>query len=363
MKQITTDKLKALLSEPESEHLDFKLEYTSNDALIKDILALANSRTSKKRRFLIFGVADNGTIVGLEKKQHRKKQREIIDLLHKVPINKMPKLKHYTLSADGHEVDILEIENTAEQPYFLKKDYEINLKKDNKTNERKLLTAGTFYERVGDTNRPIVDDTVLDAIYRQRFGLDKTPLERAMSYLVNTAGWEHDNDEKNRLYFYYTQHPEFSIQTYDYDNEYSAFNEPWTERLIDKTAFQQLWMLKYHSTMLKKLVAVWSDGGRRLNVCPERLFSENKNETYWAFYYIKGSCEYLINDLIQKNYHYKYSSKGTPLPINAFPTFSSKKQAEKAFEKNRSKYPYFKLKNGKYVSINCNKMYKTIILK
>jgi len=116
-------------------------------------------------------------------------------------------------------------------------------------------------------------------------------------------------------------------------------------------------MLKYHNTILKTILVVYSDGGNRLNVCPKRIFSENKNETYWAFYYIKGSIEYLINDLIQKNYFYENCTKGTLIETNFFPSFSSQKSAEKAFEKSRSKYPYFKFKNDKWEPQNSSQMY------
>src|SRR5579862_6859855 len=112
MRKITTKQVKKLLEESESDYLDFKENYSSNSDLVKDILAFANSRTSKKYRYIIFGISDDKKIIGLNNSNRRKKQAHIISLLYN-KINRMPNFRLNTIIYDGFEIDVLCIENIS----------------------------------------------------------------------------------------------------------------------------------------------------------------------------------------------------------------------------------------------------------
>jgi hypothetical protein len=353
MRKITTKKLEKLLHEPESEYLDFKEDYSDknkNCALIKDILSMANSRTKQKDRFLIFGVTDGGVVCGVKASDRRKKQADIIDLLHNAVINKNLELKLYTLFHGSGEIDILHlhVEDLSEQPYFLKKGCS-----DGHEEKGERLLAGILYERVGDTNRPIVDDIRLDEIYRRRFGLDRTPLERCHIYLKNKGGWQYGYNEKNALYFYYTQHPEFTILL-PADKEHETYEDPWANNFFDPAvARRQVMFVKYHSTILQTFVGVWSDGGKYLTVSPERWYWEDQKSGnhYFAYYFLNDSIRSILNNMIQEVY-----TKKTNVQSLFFQSFPSAISAGRAFRKDlmreQRKYMYFYPEHGKYRSIN-----------
>jgi len=347
MKKLTIKQFKDILNQSESDHLDFKKDYSTNADLIEDILALANSRSSQKYRFLVIGITDNRKIIGVEASNRRKCQREIVDILRNAMINEMPTFKHYTLKYEDHDIDILQIEKTPGKLYFLKQKY-----KDSKSG--KDIHEGTLLIRCNDTNRKIVDENVLMDIFREKIGIDKSPLERACIYLKNPDRWECGLDDKNCKYFYYKEFPEFTVQIHDSDS-FDPFHDPWATNFPSKEAYKQILFLKYHNTILGRFVGVLSDGARYLTVCPESFYYEDVKSgvTYLAFYYIKDSIQLLLNDMIQ--IYFPKEARGQRI---IFPVFSSKQQAEKMFKQNWTKYTHFILKENKWFSINFKKMIK-----
>jgi predicted HTH transcriptional regulator len=78
-----------LLSEGESEYLDFKEKmHKSNLELIHDILCLANSNNSSDR-YIIYGVADNRDVVGVPDNEAEKwKTNRIVNILRSASLNR-----------------------------------------------------------------------------------------------------------------------------------------------------------------------------------------------------------------------------------------------------------------------------------
>lgn len=176
----------------ESDWLDRKREYPKNNVnLIHDILCLANSHTPS-HRYLIFGIADDKTVFGIENDPERKKQSDILTLLKDSYFNRLPIISLNTVIIDNHEIDILEIENRPDKPYYLKKDKEF---------QGKVIRAGVFYTRYGDTNTPLKecpDELFIERMFRERFGIDKTPLERVKLSLNIINNWKWGENEKKR---------------------------------------------------------------------------------------------------------------------------------------------------------------------
>ncbi len=352
IEKITKEKLEKLLFEPESPYLDFKeIHHVNKVDLIKDILSLANANTQDDR-FIIFGVKDNGTVCGIKNVFKKRKQADVIDILRGASINKTINFKLYTLQYNNMDLDILHIKNTFLPPYFLLKLYQVTRDKEQcsspqKCKDTSMIVAGSIYERVGDTNAPVANDDRFDEIFRKRFGLDKSPIEKFHLYLKDVDGWKYNENEQGELCFYYESHPEFSIIFKDKNR---SFHEPWANRFPDSTTSTSEVLLKYNNSNLKSKVGVWSDGSRILTICPSSYFEE-ENDGYWAFYYIKCSLTYYLNEMIQNTYHISQSIR--------FNIFCSEKEAKRELkqdvQRKKKKYNHYTLNNlatRKYVCVN-----------
>src|SRR3989344_4586993 len=186
-----------LLSKPESESLDFKTMYaTENASTVHDIACLSNP-LSDSDKFIVLGVHDKTwTVTGIENDPNRKTQADIMQILYNAKFNHMSRVTVHTFKRKGHEIDVIRIHNLTDKPYFLTKDYRSG---------SKTVRAGVLYTRNGDTNTPIdgtADDAQIEKMYRERLGIDKPPLQRALIYLRDTKNWKYGHDQ-NRMYFYY----------------------------------------------------------------------------------------------------------------------------------------------------------------
>jgi hypothetical protein len=156
-----------LISQKESEFLDFKREFYKNNAeLLHDILCLSNS-FYEGNRFLLFGVANDKTIYGVEHDPNKKTNANIQDFLRQVHLNKLPKVELTFYQVGGHELGLLQISNAPSKPYFLRKDFQ-----DGKFTVR----AGVIYTRLGDTNIPrheAAPEDHIEIMWKERFGLLK----------------------------------------------------------------------------------------------------------------------------------------------------------------------------------------------
>jgi hypothetical protein len=157
--------LQNLLAQKESESLDFKREFHANNAkFLHDILCLSNS-FYEGDRFIVFGVANDKSVHGIETDRNRKTSADIHDFLRQVYLNKIPPVALTFHQLAGHEICVLQIANTPKRPYFVRKDF-----RDGKATVR----AGVIYTRLGDTNIPLNESAPEDHIeimWKERFGL------------------------------------------------------------------------------------------------------------------------------------------------------------------------------------------------
>ncbi|WP_234403077.1 AlbA family DNA-binding domain-containing protein [Ligilactobacillus agilis] len=116
------DEILNLISEKrEGTYWDFKQEYHKNKArLLHDIICLANN-IENRDAYLIFGISDLGSIVGVESDENRKNQEHFISFLHgkKFSGGVIPYVFLKTLTIDGHEVDALTIKKSNKVPFYL----------------------------------------------------------------------------------------------------------------------------------------------------------------------------------------------------------------------------------------------------
>jgi hypothetical protein len=328
--------MKNILLESESECLDFKREYSNNKIdLIHDILCLANAETPRNRQ-LIFGVADDKTVVGVENDSKRKKYSDILTTLRGALFNHLPMISLYTCYYEGHEIDVLEIENRPEKPYFLKKD---------KSFEGKTLRAGVIYTRYGDTNTPInecADELFLERMFRERFGIDKPPLEKVRINLRNIKNWKWGEDERGEECYHDEWNPEFTLR--GKAPEFSEkFTEGWSQSFPDSSAYKKELHLKFHSTVLRKLFVISCDGGRYTTILPNYWLYQDKEtgRYYMSHFFVQNSLEYLVNEVIQA-IHPVQNKRGWLEPFPVFPSEEiAKTTLQSDYEKGMLDYTYY----------------------
>lgn len=242
--------LETLLSQQESECLDFKQQFHQNNVeLLHDIFCLANSYTEGDR-YLVFGVADDRTVVGVQSDSNRKNNASIQDLLRQANFNRIPTIRLETVKyKSGIEVDILTIKNRPDKPFFLTKD---------KNCQGKTIRAGVIYTRLGDTNIPLTESATeaqIELMWRERFGLGLPPLERMKRLLDESENWVSVYTDTQ---IYHKKFPEFTIRRGVELSSYSRY--PWSEQFTDKIGSSYLVELRYFETIIHTEKFVSCDG-------------------------------------------------------------------------------------------------------
>lgn len=262
-----------LLDQPESEWLDFKRGHHSETlTLLHDILCLANS-WAESDRYLVFGVSDDGKVVGVEGEGNRRKESGIQDLLRQSDLNRIPTVSLRTEQASGHQIDVLTIRNRPDKPFVVVKD---------KRHGTNVLRAGVVYTRLGDTNTPLNEtapDEAIQLMWREHFGLGLSPLRRAFGLLEQPDKWQKVRGDE---YLYHEDFPEFTIV--HGEDIFEDFREPWSEKFPNSAASSFYVELRYGTTILRKYVFVVCDGGRYQFPLPDRngdRFQVNVNSMAW----------------------------------------------------------------------------------
>jgi hypothetical protein len=146
------------------------------------------------------------------------------------------------------------------------------------------------YSRNGSSNTPIdrnASETELEKMWRQRFGLDKSPAARVKKYLLDVDNWVQDQSTA-----FYEPFPEFTIQEDFGALSGLASDQEWSRGEIGyhytpgNSATQML--LRYHQTCLSKIHVVVFDGTKKSIVAP-RWEAAGAGRFY---YYLEESVDY-----------------------------------------------------------------------
>ena len=252
----------------EGPHWDFKLQHHGNNAeLIHDVLCLANVDYAGPR-YLVFGVFDQSfELHSIANTPNRKSQTDIVGLFRdnasKFFQSRTPTFDLKELQHGGKSIDVLAIEDKPHKPYYLVEDYRSNGTK---------VRAHHVYTRIGDTNTPLPDTAPpheIERMWRERFGLDKPPLERAKRYLLEPDAWlPMSEDEFTETTFHHRSFPEFTLRVAE-ASEIVALHEEWTRGEIrtDNNA-AGYYKLYYHQTLLNRTRFVIFDDLKKSMVAP-----------------------------------------------------------------------------------------------
>ncbi len=243
MNKKTSHEIALLIREDESEYLDFKEFFTSNNAeLVHDILCLCNSDCPSDR-YLIFGVSNDKKIRGVSRSS--KCQADIVDCLRSSKINLMPDVLFYQVELNSVLLEVLQIKNSPNKPYFL-----LNDKREGNITVR----AGVVYTRDKDTNTPINSTASQDQIknmWLERFGLDKTPTQRINDYLKEISNWKKIKEGEAFYQFF----PEFKI-VWSSDEMNPNFHEYWINKQYACNCTQTLVKAYYNTTQLAEFYVI-----------------------------------------------------------------------------------------------------------
>ncbi|MCI8611906.1 MAG: ATP-binding protein [Clostridiales bacterium] len=275
----------------EGEYWDFKKEWHSNNAdLLHDIICMSNNLTTEDG-LIIIGIdeSNNYSIVDISSDKNRKSTQNIVDFLKdkKFAGGIRPTVYVETVIIENKKIDVLIIKNDTHTPYYLEDQYQ-------------GVFAGNIYTRIMDTNTPknkSADIDKVEFLWKKRFGLTFTALDKCKVYLANKSEW---TDIENGVR-YYKYSPEFTIKIVSAGDERNGYEF----YLFSQTDSTPHWFdinLYYHNTLIFSAGGVALDGGRCFTSAPlkEGIFPK-QNSDIWYNFYIKDSIEYALHNFFKNN--------------------------------------------------------------
>lgn len=275
----------------EGEYWDYKKEWYHTEKktdFLHDIICMANNLVNRDA-YIIIGIDEENdySLCDVSDDPNRKSTQNVVDFLRDKPFagNIRPIVQIETLKIQAKSIDIIVIKNSYNSPFYL----------TNRVNE---LCANNIYTRVMDTNTPkdkSADLINVEYLWKKRFRLISTPIEKVKYYLENPKDWLYSPNDNGSSKKYYKFHPEYTIEySLDFDTkgyEYYLFNQMDNRpRWADIKIF-------FHQTQLEYLQGASLDGGRYFTPVPNMdgisLTGHGWDISYR--YFIKDSLEYTVH--------------------------------------------------------------------
>ena len=169
----------------------------------------------------------------------------------------------------------------------------------------RTVKAYHVYVRVGDTNTDIdksADVNRTEYLWKKRFAIEETPLERVFLYLQTPEDWAQSFET---VVLHHKQFPEFTIET-DYDEYGTAYDYFVLGQLHQDISWHRI-RIKYHQTTLTAFNEIFLDAGNLSVIAPGlNVFGK------YCHYFIRGSLEYVLNDFLfclgnTDDYYYRWA--------------------------------------------------------
>lgn len=243
--------------------------------------------------YIIIGVEDKTfKILGVEEDQNRKNTQNIVDFLKdkKFAGDIRPTVKVETVKIDDKELDVIIIKNTFNTPYYLKEQFS-------------GVYANNIYTRIQDTNTSINKSADIDKVeylWKKRFGLLQSPIDKFLIYLKDYANWE--NNPYTEMSKYYKNCPEYTL-CYESDENRKEY-EYYHFFQMDSTPNYLCIKLYYHQTLLREYPGVCLDNGRYVTPCPLTDDIEINGQFEYGIifkYYEKNSFLYAVHKFLYLN--------------------------------------------------------------
>lgn len=321
-------KLKEILQKNESTHLDFKQKYPQNNAdFIHDILCMANVMGAASR-YLIYGIADNKDIIGFSVNE-KKTSSNIVDLLRNAKLNSIPQFEIFDFNCgNGLIGQILEIQNSNLKPFWAISDYQ---------DGKNVVRAGVIYTRLGDRNVALRESTpekVLENLFRERFGIDKTASERFDIYIEDCLGWACNQEYGRVIEYYYELHPEFTVSKFGEELYEPERLYPWMLLFPSFHVMNEWYQARFKTIQLFTFSVYMCDGDLFYTTAPSLIPMIINDKEYQCYYYNELDREYPV----QKMFDEVGPSCRNRTKNFSFPLFKNSREAYNSFEED--------LKNG-----------------
>ena len=167
------------------------------------------------------------------------------------------------------------------------------------TERYQSVMANNIYTRVMDTNTPkdkSADIHHVEYLWKKRFRLISTPMERVKYYLERPYEWLDSPTDWETVKKYHKHFPEFTIE-YTLDDDGNAYQY----YLFNQTDITPHWRkirIFYHQTLLTELEGISLDGGRYFTPTPLTdgiSLGEFQNWDISFKYFIKDTLRYVIH--------------------------------------------------------------------
>lgn len=277
----------------EGPNWDFKRQWYEpghEGELLHDIICMANN-IENRDAYIVIGVneQDDYSVCDIINDPGRKKTQNIVDFLRgkSFAADTRPVVTVESVRVGDSTVDVIVIHNSNKTPFYLTEKY-------------RQVHPYNIYSRIQDTNTPVdksADLSVVEYLWKKRFGLILSPLERIRVLLQDKAGWD-DCPGVEELK-YYRNAPEYTI---GYAFEDPEHRDGYEFYILSQTDNQPHWtviQIKYHQTILKEVSALILDGGRHFS--PSPLLDGVSFDSYSSWdisysYFVKDSFEYLLHE-------------------------------------------------------------------
>ena len=288
--QDLTEQVDNLISlKQEGDHWDFKREWYSNKAdLLHDIICMANNLSSQDG-LIIIGVDEERDyeIKDIVDDSNRKKTQDLVSFLRdkKFAGGIRPTVTVQSIRFPKKTIDVIIVRNDRNAPYYLTEQYQ-------------GVFANNIYARIMDTNTPknsSADINIIETLWKKRFGIDATALERIILYLQSPADWIDSADESRR---YYKYAPEFVVEQVSAADDRDGYEFYLFGQYDSRPHWYDI-NIYYHQTLLDSLGGAALDGGRYFTATPKTdglsLDGHRMNWDISYKYFINGSIEYIVH--------------------------------------------------------------------
>ena len=317
----------------EGSSWDFKRQWYSDGQegkLLHDLICMSNL-VEHTDGYLIIGVDEENdySICGIENDLNRKNTQNLVDFLKskKFFSGIRPIVYVRTLQIENHLIDIIVIRNSSDTPFYLTEDY-------------KQVRKYHIYTRIQDTNTDIdqsADPNIVEKLWKKRFGIDLTALQRVFVFLKHPDDWEDIDDEMG---YFYKFAPEFTI----------------TRELLPETGYEYYhctqtdpipaWyniIIRYHQTTICSFEGISLDGGRYFTIVPYFDLLDVSSPPIKLSYYVKNDDSFVLFRFFTQKSLSKNDRFAQRKLLDIVPIFSSKeekrqfwKYAEKHFWSKRN---------------------------
>jgi len=277
----------------EGGYWDFKREWhEKKGALLHDIICMANN-LHNRNAYIIIGVDEENEyrIVDVKDDPNRKTTQKVVDFFKdkKFAGGIRPLVHVEQIVLYSETIDIIVVENSHNTPFYLTEQFE-------------GVRANHIYTRIMDTNTPIdksADINYIEYLWRKRFHLDETPLEKASYYLKYPQNWANSPIEYDFCKFYKPA-PEFIIRK-DHDETRTDYEFYLFGQMDSRPRWYTI-TLYYYQTALEQFIGAALDGGRCFVVAPPISgvsFSEHFSWDVSYRYYEIDTLEYTVLQFFQ----------------------------------------------------------------